>query len=201
MHVSQLDGTRQPRTDFVPAAESASWYSRKYGCLRGVDPTEITRRYTFPDAMLPMGIPNDVAAPSKVCMQYVDAWPMEMADDAAMVEAARNHPQFAFKPRGPTASQIDVESQLRRLDQPLTKMQAIIAEDAPLYRNTVQPPQPVGVRADVLNAGNPIATIVRPGASECRDAADSYAVGRSNLLFNNLTRQDTQMYNINPQAP
>ena len=181
------DITGQPSTD--------SWYSRKMGCLKGVDPTEIARLYTFPDAMLPMGIPLDPSAPAKVCLNYVDARPMEVSDSAALMEAARNHPQFAFRPRGPAANQVDAESQLRRLDQRLSKMQAVIAEDAPLYRNTVQPPQPIGVRADVLNAANPISTILRPGSSDCRDAADLYATSRSGLRFNNATRQDTQLYN------
>jgi len=184
------------KTEYVGAADSQGWYSRKYGCLRGVDPTEIARRYTFPDAPIPFGIPTDPSPPVRVCLNYNEARPFEQGDADGMASAARDHPQFAFSPRGPAASQIDVESQLRRLDQRLTKMQAIIAEDAPLYRNTVQPPQPMGVRADVLNAGNPISSIMRPGASECRDASDSLAVGSSGRRFNNTTRQDTQLYEI-----
>jgi hypothetical protein len=184
------------KTEFVSAADSQGWYFRKYGCSRGVDPTEIMRRYTFPDAPIPFGIPTDPSPPVKVCLTYQEARPFEHGDADGMAEAARNHPQFAFSPRGPAASQIDVESQLRRLDQPLTKMQAIIAEDAPLFWNTVQPPQPRGVRADVLNAGNPLSSIMRPGASECRDASDSLAVGSSGRRFNNTTRQDTQLYEL-----
>ena len=191
-----LDGSKNPKTEYVPAPDTQSWYSKKEGCGRGVDPTEIMRRYTFPDAMLPIGIPMNPAASSKVCLTYHDTRPLEVVDSSAMMDAARNHPQFAFSPRGPAASQIDVESQLRRLDQRLSKMQAVIADDAPLFRNTVQPPQPYGVRADVLNAANPISTVIRPGESECRDAADAFALSKSGRRFNNFTRQDTQVYAV-----
>ena len=191
-----LDGSKYAKMEYVHAPDTQSWYSKKAGCSRGVDPTEIMRRYTFPDAILPMGIPMNPAPSSKVCLSYQDQRPLEVVDSSAMMDAARNHPQFAFSPRGPAAPQIDVESQLRRLDQRLSKMQAVIADDAPLYRNTVQPPQPFGVRADVLNAANPISTVLRPGESECRDAADAFALSMSSRRFNNFTRQDTQVYAV-----
>jgi hypothetical protein len=190
-----MAGNKQPKTEYVTAPDTSSWYSRRLGCNKSIDPTEISRQYAFSDQILPMGIPLDPAPATRICMNYVNNRPQEAVDPTALYEMGQSHPQFAFTPRGrgPTALQIDVESQLRRLDQRLTKMQAVIAEDAPLYRNTVQPPQPTGVRADVLNAANPIATIVRPGPI-CRDAADEYAVRRSGLRFNNTTRQDTQLY-------
>jgi hypothetical protein len=189
-------------TQFMPLVSTGEWYKTQYGCLRGVDPTEITRRYTFPDAPIPDGIPHEPAAPAKICLQYDTAWPMEEVDPEGMVEAARNHPQFAFRSGGPTtAHQIDVESQLRRLDQPLTKCQAVIADDAPLYYNTVQPPVPSGVRADVLNAANPMSSILRPGADECRVAADKVAFAASGRRFHNPTRQDTQRFVVPFQPP
>jgi len=188
------------KSEYMQAPDTTSWYSRRQGCLKGVDPTEIARMYTFPDGRIPMGIPMDPAAASKICLGYVDSRPPELVDADGMMEAARNHPQFAFRPRGPAASQVDVESQLRRLDQRLSKMQAVIADDAPLYRNTVQPPQAIGVRADVQNATNPISSITRPGEAVCREGSDSYALSMSGRRFNNTTRQDTQLYNINPKS-
>ena len=193
MDSQTIDGSKYPKSEYVSAPDTSSWYTRKQGCIKGVNPTEITSRYTFPDQMLPMGIPLDPAPSTKICKNYVNNRPQVMLDPSYLVEAAQNHPQFAFRPRGPNATQVDIESQLRRLDQRLTKMQAVIAEDAPLFRNTVQTPPPTGVRADVLNASNPISTIVRPGPI-CRDAADAYAVQKSGLRFNNTTRQDTQLY-------
>jgi hypothetical protein len=193
-----LAGNKHPKSEYVPAPDTSAWYSRKHGCIKGVDPTEITRKFTFPDMMLGVGIPLDPSPYTRVCMNYVSSSPLEDLDPSAMVETAQNHPQFAFRPRGPNATQVDVESQLRRLDQRLTKMQAVIAEDAPLFRNTVQPPQPAGVRSDVLNASNPISSIIRPGAI-CRDTADALAVQHSGLRFNNTTRQDTQLYSIDPR--
>jgi hypothetical protein len=190
-----LAGNQYPKSEYVPAPDTASWYSRKHGCIKGVDPTEITRKYTFPGMNLPIGIPMDPAPFSRICLNYVTSSPLEDIDPTPMMDTAQNYPQFAFRPRGPNATQVDVESQLRRLDQRLTKMQAVIAEDAPLFRNTVQPPQPAGVRADVLNASNPISSIVRPGPI-CRDAVDAYAAQGSGLRFNNTTRQDTQLYMI-----
>jgi hypothetical protein len=187
-------------TEYVSSPDSRTWYTRKFGCQKGVEPTDIARKYTFPDQMLPRGIQLDPAPSVKVCLNYVTGRPMEVSE-SGLVEASQAHPQFAFSPRGPNRTQVDIESQLRRLDQPLSKMQAVIAEDAPLFRNTVQPPRPTGVREDVLNAANPIATVVRPGANPCRAAADQYAFQQSGRRFNNTTRQDTQLFSIYVPKP
>jgi hypothetical protein len=110
-----------------------------------------------------------------------------------MMETEMNHPQFAFRSVGPGLSYtIDVESQLRRLDQPLGKCyQGVIPEDAPLYRNTVAPPTPLNVPPEVQNAANPISVMVR-GPDTCRDEADKVATSISSRWINNPTRQDTQ---------
>lgn len=187
----------------IPSPATDSWYGVAQGCLKS-DPTLIARYHTFPDAMLPRGLPFDPAAPSKVCLDYRTAWPMGSADAAAMVDAEAQHPQFAFRGGAPgTVYQIDVESQLRRLDQPLGRCQAVIAEDAPLYRNTVAPPRPVGVPPEVQNAANPIAAIVRPepGADACRAAADSVASAMSGRWVNNPTRYDTGRFTLPFQPP
>lgn len=187
----------------IPSPDTGSWYGIAQGCLKS-DPTLIARQHTFPDAMLPRGLPFDPAAPSKVCLDYRTAWPMGSADAAAMVDAEARHPQFAFRGGAPgTVYQIDVESQLRRLDQPLGRCQAVIAEDAPLYRNTVAPPRPVGVPPEVQNAANPIAAIVRPepGADACRAAADSMASAMSGRWVNNPTRYDTGRFTLPFQPP
>ncbi len=184
----------------IPAPDTSGWYQRQYGCLK-TDPTLIARRHTFPDALLPRGIPEDPAAFSKVCLEYRTAWPQQEVDASAMVASEMEHPQFAFRVGGPaTVHQIDTESQLRRLDQPLTNCQAVLANDAPLYRNTVAPPPPANVPVGVQNAANPIAAIVRPGENPCREAADKVAMAMSARPFHNHTRQDTMLF-AKPFAP
>lgn len=188
----------------VPAPDTSSWYGRQYGCLKS-DPTAVARLHSFPDGPIPEGVPNDPAAASRICLDYRTAWPMEDIDAGAMVDAERMHPQFAFSAGGPgTVYQIDVESQLRRLDQPLGRCQAVLAADAPLYRNTVAPPPPAPgtVPAGVLNASNPVAAIVRPGrgADACRAAADAVAMSMSGRWLNNPTRYDTMQFAL-PFAP
>ena len=176
---------------------TSTWYQTQYGCPRGVDPTEIARRHTFPDAMIPRGTPDDPAANSKICLEYRNAWPAQLVNPAAMIEVERQHPQFAFHPGGPgTPAQIDVESQLRRLDQPLTNCQAVLADDAPLFRNTVAPPRPVGVPYGINNAANPVAAMVREEDGQCRKAADRVATGLSSRTFHNPTRYDTTRFAV-----
>jgi len=168
--------------------------------------------------MIPRGLPLDPAAPSKVCSdatcsvpvsstgvgctQYRTAWPARAVDPSDMIEVEMNHPQFAFRAGGPgTPYQIDVESQLRRLDQPLGNCQAVLPEDAPLYVNTVAPPPVSGVPFGVQNASNPIAAMVtKVGAEACRIEADAVAAAMSGRRFNNPTRQDTMRFD-RPFAP
>ena len=204
-------------TDFadypVNEASTSSWYKTNYGCLR-TDPTLISRYHTFPDMEIPRGYPDDPAPPSRVCsgevrdqplsakgvgcIQYKTAWPRRYVDPSAMIETEMNHPQFAFRAGGPsTVYQIGVESQLRRLDQPLSKNQAIIPEDAPLYRNTVAPPMTSGIDEGVQNAANPVAAMVRHvGAEKCRIDADKVALALSGRWIHNPTRQDTMRLNV-----
>jgi hypothetical protein len=179
----------------VAAPNTGGWYKTQYGCLKS-DPTMIARFHSFPDAMIPDGVPHDPAAPAKICLTYRTAWPQSDVDAADMVDTERNHPQFAFSPGGPgTPYQIDVESQLRRLDQPLTNCQGVLPPDAPLFRNTVAPPRPTNVPPAVQNAANPIAAImVRGDREDCRVAADAMATSMSGRWLNNPTRQDTMRF-------
>ncbi len=213
----QLLSSVSTEATLVPAPNTSTWYKTNYGCLR-TDPTLISRLHTFPDAVIPRGFPEDPAPPAKVCSdtvcsvpltaegvgctQYRSAWPQRYVDPTAMIETEMNHPQFAFHAGGPaTPYQIDVESQLRRLDQPLTKCQAIIPEDAPLHRNTVAPPPVHGVPEGVQNAANPVAAMVRRvGAEQCRIDADTVASAMSGRWVNNPTRQDTKRFDL-PFAP
>jgi hypothetical protein len=206
-HLVLLNAAKNPYSGagidrLVPAPATGSWYATQYGCLRGVDPSAIARQHSFPDAVLPRGVPETPAPFSKVCLEYRTAWPLGAAPAAAMVEVEASHPQFAFRPGGPgTVAQIDAESQLRRLDQPLTNCQAVLAGDAPLYRNTVAPPPPTNVPAGAQNAANPLAAIVRPGpADACRAEADRVASSMSGRWLNNPTRQDTMRMD-RPFAP
>ena len=164
--------------------------------------------------MIPRGAPDTPSAPMRVtdgslcgnngaCSQYRTAWPQEIVDSSTMVDTERNHPQFAFRAGGPaTMYQIDVESQLRRLDQPMGPCsQGIIPFDAPLYYNTVEPPTPVGVPENVQNAANPMAAMIRDvGADQCRRDADAVAMELSGKTFYNHTRQDTKRF-VRPFAP
>lgn len=189
-----------PMTELVPAPDTSSWYSTQYGCLTR-DQSLIAGRHTFPDARLPRGKPEDPAAAAKICLSYRNAWPMNAADAAAMVEAERNHPQFAFNGGGPgTVRQIDTESFLRCLDAPLGPCgQPVIGMDAPLFQNTVAPPAPINVPAAVQNAANPVAAIMR-GPDACRAAADAVATGLSGRWVDNPTRYDTMRFAV-PFAP
>ena len=186
--------------------DTRSWYTTNYGCLR-TDPTRIARLHTFPDAVIPRGFPEDPAAPAKICSdsvnpitsmgagstEYKTAWPQRYVDPSAMIDAYEQHPQFAFRAGGPaTAYQIGVESQLRRLDQPLSKCQAVIAEDAPLFRNTVAPPPVSGIDEGVQNAANPVAAMVRRvGPEQRRREPDKVACEMYGCRRKNPTRQDT----------
>lgn len=188
----------------VETPDTSQWYKTNYGCLR-TDPTLISRFHTFSDAIIPRGMPDTAAPPMRVCSdtlcgetigcyQYRTAWPSQVVDPEPMIQTEMNHPQFAFRAGGPgTPYHIDVESQLRRLDQPLSNCQAIIPGDAPLYRNTVAPPAAVNLPVDVQNATNPIAVMTRPDdpSALCRQAADAVATGLSGRWLNNPTRYDT----------
>ena len=215
--LNQLKNMYQNEVTVGQGADTSSWYKTNYGCLR-TDPTLIARRHTFPDAVIPRGFPEDPAPPSRVCSdatcsvpltsegvgctQYQTAWPQRFIDPTSMIETEMNHPQFAFRAGGPaTPYQIDVESQLRRLDQPLTNCQAIIPDDAPLHRNTVAPPPVSGVDEGVQNASNPVAAMIRRvGAEQCRIDADTVASAMSGRWMNNPTRQDTKRFDL-PFAP
>jgi len=201
--------------NLVASPDTSTWYKTNYGCIR-TDPTLISRLHTFPDAMIPRGIPETAAPPMRVCsdsvcgpadtmgcQQYKTAWPARIVDPESMIQTVMNHPQFAFRVGGPgTPYQIGVESQLRRLDQPLTNCQAVIPEDAPLYRNTVAPPVILNVDPRVQNAANPVAVMTRPEdpAAACRRAADAVAVAISGRWINNPTRQDTMRLGV-PLSP
>ena len=204
--------------NLVVNPDTSQWYKTNYGCIR-TDPTMISRLHSFPDAMIPRGLPETAAPPSRVCsdstcgsavtvervgcIQYRTAWPAQVVDPEPMVQIEMNHPQFAFSIGGPgTPYQIDVESQLRRLDQPLSNCQAVLPEDAPLFRNTVAPPVIPTLNPGVQNAANPIAAMTRSDdpAAACRRAADAVAVGLSNRWINNPTRQDTMRLGV-PLAP
>ena len=189
------------------APNTTRWYTTNYGCIR-TDPTMIARLHSFPDAIIPRGLPEDPAAPMKVCSesaatQYITAWPQRVVDPAGMIETEKNHPQFAFRAGGPaTPYQIDVESQLRRLDQPLGKCQTVIPDDAPLHRNTVAPPPVIGVPEGVQNASNPVAAMIRKvGAEACRIEADTVATAMSGRWLNNHTRQDTKRFLLPFEPP
>jgi hypothetical protein len=203
-HFVLLNKAKNPYTGvamdhLVPQPATNAWYRTNYGCIR-TDPTAIARQHSFPDVMIPDGVPENPAPHSKVCLEYRTAWATQTVDAGAMVETERNHPQFAFRPGGPgTVAQIDAESQLRRLDQPLTNCQAVLADDSPLYRNTVAPPMPQNVARGPQNAANPMAVMVSK-ADACRQQADSVATSMSGRWLNNPTRQDTMRMD-QPFAP
>lgn len=195
----------------ISAPDTSSWYTTQYGCLR-TDPTRVARLHTFPAAEIPRGKPETAAPSLRVtdgtictvpwtsqgvgCSEYRTSWAPETVDPTGMIEAERNAPQFAFRGGGPSSMFVDVESQLRRLDQPLGQCtQGVFPMDAPLFRNTVAPPPAVNVPENVQNAANPVAVLVRDGSSsECRQEADSVAMSLSNRRFFNPTRYDTMRF-------
>jgi len=134
---------------------------------------------------------------------WFSAWVPEIVDPVPAMEAAVESPQFAWRHATAPVNvrQMDVESQLRRLDQPLGKCtQGIIPDDAPLYRNTVAPPTPTNVPPGVQNACNPRAAIRGAQGEGCREEADRVAAALSGRWINNPTRQDTQRLE-SPVAP
>ena len=200
------ESTKVPTMDQLvpPPPDTHQWYKRNYGCLK-TDPTRIARLHTFPDAQIPRGIPFTPVPPMRITdgsLTYRTSQDWNTGYSAEMIDTERNHPQFAFRAGAPaTLYQIGVESQLRRLDQPLGHCtQGVIPMDAPLFYNTVAPPTPVGVSEAVQNAGNPVAVMIRDDGNKCRIAADSVAVSMSGRRFNNPTRQDTMRMNL-PFAP
>ena len=194
LHNGTASGAGAGAGSLVPAPNTSTWYTRHMGCIRW-DQTAVASKHSFPDAPIPRGIPLDPGAHAKICLEYRSSAPPSIVSSEATLETEMAHPQFAFRPGGPgTPYQIDVESQLRRLDQPLSKVQAVLPDNAPLYRNTVAPPTPVNVPANVQNAGNPIAVLVKPDGDPCRAAADAVATSMSSRWINNPTRQDTQRF-------
>jgi hypothetical protein len=186
--------------EIVPNPSTAGWYKTRYGCLKS-DPTQIARRHTFPDAPLPRGFAKQAAPFTRDCLSYRTAWPFQEVDGSSLVETERNHPSVGFFVGVPvTPAQIDVESHLRRLDQPLGNCQPTVAEHAPLFRNTVAPPPPVHVSRAVQNASNPVVAILSEERDRCRREADTMASSLSNRTFHNPTRQDTALFAV-PFAP
>jgi hypothetical protein len=184
--------------------DTSSWYQTQYGCLR-TDPTLIARYYSFPDVVLPRA-PKTPAPASQVCgsalcrpspgqqtmncVQYDTAWPMERIDSAPLVTASLNHPQFAFHTYGPVApGQMDMESSLRGLDLPISRNQAVLPLNGPLFQSMAPPPV-TGLPEGVQNACNPVAAMVT-GRDSYRESQDAAAMGASNRLFNNPTLLDT----------
>jgi len=183
--------------------DTSSWYQTQYGCLR-TDPTLIARYYSFPDVVLPRA-PKTPAPASQVCgsalcrpspgqqvncVQYDTAWPMERIDSAPLVTASLNHPQFAFHTYGPaTPDQMDMESSLRGLDLPISRNQAVLPLNGPLFQSMAPPPV-TGLPEGVQNACNPVAAMVT-GRDSYRESQDAAAMGASNRLFNNPTLLDT----------
>lgn len=191
--VLQTGGVADGMSGLIPAPATRDWYAPKLGCITW-DQTRVATQHTFPDAPIPRGKPLDPAPHTKVCLTYRSSAPATEVSSEAALEMEMAHPQFAFSPGGPgTPYQIDVESQLRRLDQPLSKVQAVIPMDAPLYHNTVAPPTPMNVPAGPQNAANPLAAVVR-GVDPCRAAADAVASEMSSRWINNPTRQDTKRF-------
>jgi hypothetical protein len=190
--------------DFAAAPpDTSGWYQTQYGCLR-TDPTLIARYYSFPDVVLPIA-PLTPAPASQVCgsalcrpspgrqvncVQYDTAWPMERVDSAPIVTASLNHPQFAFHTYGPVApGQMDMESSLRGLDLPISKNQAVLPLNGPLFQSMAPPPV-TGLPEGVQNACNPVAAMVHR-RDTYREAQDVAASAASSRLFHNSTLLDT----------
>jgi len=203
--------------ELVPAPVTRDWYRLPAQCIRW-DQERVGQRHTFV-GQIPRGVPLDPAplahmtspensgpieipaglpygaSQMRASTYLATSAPLVAVDPRPAMDAARNTPQFAWRmSNGPaTPVQMEVESHLRRLDQPFGRCNEIaIPMDAPLFRNTVAPPRPVNVPAGVQNACNPIAALRGPHGEGCREEADRVAATLSSRWLNNPTRQDTQ---------
>lgn len=152
------------------------------------DPTMVLR-HVLPNQQV--ALPLDFRPYTKVCLEYVTSAPPEAAP------APPNNMVFPsggeFYPPNRYAQAIDQESLLRRQDRPLGTCEADQFTPNPtgdMFNNRMLIPE----RSDPLNAQfiselSMPRVLLNVGPYHCRAEADARNTARSELLFNNATKQ------------
>ncbi len=163
-------------------------------CLRyHWDPTMVLQRTLPLGPSVPLAL--DPRPWTKVCLSYVDS-------GDSLVRAPMPPPSMVFPsggefyPPNRYSQAISDESLLRRLDRPLGTCDAAQFEpnqQGDMYISGVLvPDRKVPTSRMVQEMAMP-RVLIRPGPYQCREEADVVNVERSQVLFNNATKQ--QRYN------
>jgi hypothetical protein len=157
------------------------------------DPTMILAR-TLPQG-LNVPLPLDPRPWTKVCLSYVNSG--DSQEQAPTPPPSMVFPSGGeFYPPNRYSQAIGNESLLRRLDRPLGTCDVNQFEPNPqgdMYiSNVLVPDRRVPTSAMVQEMAMP-RVLIRPGAYPCREEADVANLERSQVLFNNATKQ--QRYN------
>lgn len=157
------------------------------------DPTMILSR-TLPQGPS-VSLPLDPRPWTKVCLSYVNSG--DSQEQAPMPPPSMVFPSGGeFYPPNRYSQAIGNESLLRRLDRPLGTCDAVQWEpnaQGDMYVSGILvPDRRVPTSAMVQEMAMP-RVLIRPGAYPCREEADVANLERSQILFNNATKQ--QRYN------
>ena len=159
-------------------------------CLRSHwDPTARLRRIVPQDPAQPL--PTDFRPWVKVCMNYTTSGPEEAAPlpPPGMVFG----PGGSFYPPGRYAAAIGDESLLRRLDRPLGTCedeQFRANEQGDMYVPGINVPKYGAPTSKMVSElAMPRVLVGNSGAYSCRQEADTKNTQRSQLMFNNATKQ------------
>jgi hypothetical protein len=157
------------------------------------DPTMILAR-TLPQGPT-VPLPLDPRPWTKVCLSYVNSG--DSQEQAPTPPPSMVFPSGGeFYPPNRYSQAIGNESLLRRLDRPLGTCEVNQFEPNPqgnMYiSNVLVPDRRVPTSAMVQEMAMP-RVLIRPGAYPCREEADVANLERSQVLFNNATKQ--QRYN------
>ena len=160
------------------------------------DPTMVFR-HTVPDTY-PQALPMDPRPWAKICLQYVNSGPAEYApsppSDMVFTGASDFHPPTRY------LEAIDHESELRRLDRPLTndlltrgncrstQYQLPLNSDE-LQQYALLPPQHTPKSAMVRELADP-SVLVRSGQYKCSEEAMICGLKGAPKFFLNATKQN-----------
>jgi len=169
-------GEEDPYKVFPPVALQSHW-----------DPTMILR-HSLPTERLTM--PMDPRPWVRICMEYTTSGPAQPAPSVPTDVALPSGGQFYPPSRYQAA--IDNESALKRLDRKLGTCetdQYVPSPTGTLFNaRQLLPPREQPDSRFVSELSMPQA-LLRTGPYPCRDEADIANMSRSQLLFNNATKQ------------
>lgn len=159
-------------------------------CLRGHwDPTMILTR-TLPSTHV--DLPMDFRPWTKICKEYVTSGP---AIPAPITPSNMVFPSGGgFYPPGRYAQAIDVESELKAIDRPLdrwcTSKRYIVPQSSTMYDAKRTVPERTGPTSALVQELAMPRVLIKLGEYDCRAQQDAVNWDRSQLTFNNATRQD-----------